>query len=215
MRLYLRMRLNLYVIAVSLSIFHFGSSSQVAKDEALALPLTRYHIDPYLLALAQQRHRNCTANFADDAKTIFAVEELAFLGRTSASEYFRGHELLAYHYFVENMQSNGLYTDQLAGAELEYLPILPLSWRSSRPNCGWSSFIQMLLKMHTYLIERDAKLSEQRLIVPRRFMVASTFNMRSEWGKGVLLVIYSYLSLFTIVIVIIHLLIARHAYSIS
>lgn len=44
----------------------------------------------------------------------------------------------------------------------------------------------MLLKINEYMNARDAQVleSEPSMVLPRRFFVASSFNMRTQWGSG-------------------------------
>lgn len=149
-------------------------------------PIPTYFIDPNLLKLTLARARNCGVHFVNDNRTIFALEELAYLSTQSASEYFRGHELLAYHYFVENRANNPHYREYINDAEMEYIPILPLAWKTQKSGCSYSSFITMLLKINEYMNARDAQVleSEPSMVLPRRFFVASSFNMRTQWGSG-------------------------------
>lgn len=125
----------------------FSSPTEAQLDEnGFRPPVPTYFIDPNLLKLTLARARNCGVHFVNDNRTIFALEELAYLSTQSASEYFRGHELLAYHYFVENRANNPHYREYINDAEMEYIPILPLAWKTQKSGCSYSSFITMLGK---------------------------------------------------------------------
>jgi hypothetical protein len=203
-----------------------------------------YYVDPYILYLTNKRLQQCqiiptkpfntnyqlrkptfpNETFLSSKTKInpenifqFAMQELSFLYDFSAIEYFRGHELLAYHYFVEYLHQNLHYQPNYFEAEMEYLPILPLHWRvitigsSSPPSstkdapsggsagsssttggCDYSSFIQYLLEVEYYLEERDTSLLSESYkrsfssiaALPPKFLIASTYNMRTMWGRG-------------------------------
>lgn len=149
-------------------------------------PIPSYYVDDTILQLSTRRLRACQLPYVDANRTIFALEELAYLSTISASDYSRGHELLAYHFFIENKDYNPHYRQYINEAETEYIPIMPLSWRSDQPGCSFSVFISFLLKTHQYLKMRDEHLmkADPMLTLPRRFFVASTFNMRTQWGTG-------------------------------
>lgn len=132
----------------------------------------------------------------------FAIKELQFLYETNALEYFRGHELLAYHYFIEYIHQNPHYQSNYMQAEMEYLPILPLHWRAVQlDQCSYSSFIEYLLLIQSYLEQRDLYITSSSLLrsstnqsfsnlrqtsssLATKFIIASTYNMRTMWGYG-------------------------------
>lgn len=131
-----------------------------------------YFIDPETLLLFQPRIQSCIRGRS-------VLDELMYLRNESASEFFRSHELLSYHYFVE--LNNPYRTYNIEDAEFEYIPILPLSWRaSSKESCGYHILIQSMLKFQEYYTNRIAKENISRPL----FTIASTFNLRTELGKG-------------------------------
>ena len=112
--------------------------------------------------------------------------ELKLLKDESATEYFRSHELFAHDFFVENSERNPLRVMSYQEAEFEYIPLLPLHWRSSNGDerCGYKDLINSLLKVQEYLQQRDQKLVEEKVPLRPRFSVASTFNLRTALGTG-------------------------------
>lgn len=146
-----------------------------------------YTFDPFLLHLSQEHIKACLPSFTVNSSTL--LSELQLLYSRSYHHYTHAHELLAYHYFIESSAVNPHYRKSLLDAEFEYIPILPLHWRIEQGNllCSYQTFIKLLLQMHVYLTTRDNKLKslhKHNNILPKRFFVASTFNMRTMWGSG-------------------------------
>jgi hypothetical protein len=124
----------------------------------------------------------------------FAIKELQYLYENNALEYFRGHELLAYHFFLEYLPVNPHFTSNFSNAEMEYLPVLPLHWRATMiETCNYTYFIQYMLEIQSYLDLRDSqylalydvtKNNGRSKSLPTKFLIASTYNMRTMWGSG-------------------------------
>jgi hypothetical protein len=117
------------------------------------------------------------------------------LREISATQYFRSHELLAYKFFIET--SNPFRVVNCDDAEFEYIPFLPLHWvakNSKDPNCSYTGLINDIV---TYV---KMKRNERSLLntgsgkgkagpidhdkTPIPFIVASTFNLRTEMRVG-------------------------------
>ncbi len=80
-----------------------------------------------------------------------AANELSVLRQESASEYFRGHELYAHIFFVEQALQNPYRRKRIEDAEFEYIPLLPLHWRiASSPNCR---FVMWFVVQQTWGID--------------------------------------------------------------
>lgn len=144
--------------------------------------LPTYYTDPTILQLLSDR-QNCMQSNKNES---IARMELKLLKDESATEYFRSHELFAHDFFVENIERNPLRVMSYQEAEFEYIPLLPLHWRSSNGDerCGYKALINSLLKVQEYLQQRDQKLVEEKVPLRPRFSVTSTFNLRTALGTG-------------------------------
>ena len=124
-------------------------------------------------------------------------KELALLKSRFISEYQRAHELYAYEHFVLNAQRNENYSPTCDHADLEYVPILPLSWRTGinsdtectagavncgqdRPQCSYRSLVSNIVDYWHLVQERPGG----NVTHPRKFFVTSAFNFRSVLGMG-------------------------------
>lgn len=124
-----------------------------------------------------------------------ANSELLLLRNESAAEYLRAHELLAHEYFVENRQINPFWRPNCADSdvEFEYIPLLPLSWRAEPlfltndkiNNCSYAAIIEdiVLYVNHVMKFKKKGELYDDPKF-PQRFVIASTYNLRTELGKG-------------------------------
>lgn len=105
-------------------------------------------------------------------------KELNQLSETSASEFFRSHDLLAYKFLV--LTPNPFRRTSCADASLEYIPFVPFYWRplSSLQTHNMSSMIEDIISFMEW---------EQLHPSPyhiQRFTVASPFNFRTLMGFG-------------------------------
>jgi len=164
------------------SYFYFFLAFQCTLCIQHHTPL--YYIDPEVMRIFSPRITSCLN--VTGMQNLH--QELSQLSELSATEFFRSHELIAHIYFTDE---NNPYREMVyEKAEFEYIPLLPLSWRSqisifskeSFPQCTYTRLIQDILSCYTYLQERDKK-KPKDTILPR-FSVASTYNMRTAMGSG-------------------------------
>ncbi len=194
------LNLSLLSIAVLIVVEAVSPPAPKIQSNLLHNGVPTYHVDPHILKLGQDRYKQCGLHYAenDGEYSKFAFLELQFLyHQHSASEYFRGHELLAYQFYVEHRHQNPFYRENRLDAALEYIPILTLPWKAKvekESPCSYASFIQFLWSIWKYIQSRDGlstadvmagkSESQQQKQLPIKFFVSSTFNMRTEWGKG-------------------------------
>jgi hypothetical protein len=95
------------------------SASQVSIDD-----LPKFCVDSEVLALFNPRIKACLVG-----KSV--LDELRTLKNRSAAAYQLSHELIAYHYFVEHRALNKVASCK--DADLEYIPLLPLAWKTGYP----------------------------------------------------------------------------------
>lgn len=109
--------------------------------------------------------------------------ELALLRTESSNEYMRSNELHAYEFFVNTQ--NKMRVESCSQAEFEYVPLLPLNWRVGKldapKECSYASLIEDIVSYVKY-VKEVRKVDMQS--GPLRFVVASTFNMRTAMGTG-------------------------------
>ena len=110
-------------------------------------------------------------------------EHTLYLRKEKANEYQRSHELLAYHWFVE--EKNNPYRRPCSEADFEYIPLLPLHWKAistsasiAGSSCSYTALIEDIVAYQAYLKE-DVGVALLRGVLPR-FAVASTYNLRTE-----------------------------------
>lgn len=84
-----------------------------------------YCIDPQILLIASARAEKCFHRHGS------ASQELSYLRGVSVADYHRAHELLAFQYFVEYKANP--HRRPCESADFEYIPLLPLAWRSGVP----------------------------------------------------------------------------------
>ena len=116
----------------------------------------------------------------------------------SATDYHRSHELLAYQYFVENENT---HRRPCATADFEYIPLLPLSWRSGYPTsttctaggycptypiigdpaCSMKGLIDGILQIVNHVTTVRQQLMSEGI---PKFTVASTYNLRTVMAVG-------------------------------
>ena len=175
-------------------LFFFTIILILRLKEAQFIPT--YYIDPEVLKIFQPRIESCLharidQNSEQQIKTLLD-KELQQLHSISASDFFRSHELIAHSYFtrLDNPHRRSKYED----AELEYIPLLPFSWRvinavskasslKDKPMCTYSRLIQDIVSCAAYLEKRDKMRGANSTSLPR-FTVASTYNMRTQMGSG-------------------------------
>ena len=150
-----------------------------------------YCVDEETVKIFQSRYEHCMQN-GD------ALQELAYLRTRSASDFQRSHELLAHLYFLD---PNNPHRVPCEKANMEYIPLVPLSWRtgiptstlctangycppnlpSPDPKCSYKELIQDIVRFNEYIT--DIKKMQMSDGLPK-FSVASTFNLRTSIGFG-------------------------------
>lgn len=151
-----------------------------------------YCIDPFIKEIVGKRASKCFFGGS-------ALSELAYLRNLSASDYQRSHELLAYQYFIND--TSNIHRRSCADADFEYIPMLPISWRSGYPtstrctaggfcpqtevigdaNCSLKSLITDILSIVSHIkTSRDENMNEG---IPK-FTVASTYNLKTVMAFG-------------------------------
>ena len=128
--------------------------------------------------------------------------ELSYLREHSASDYQHAHELLAHLYFLDPLNPHRAPScDSADGAVLEYIPLMPLSWRTGLPTntlctangycpptdphpdsqCSYRALVDEIVRyVEDVTITKGQKLSDG---LPK-FSVAGTFNLRTSIGFG-------------------------------
>ena len=188
-------------------LFFFASILMFQLREAQLIPT--YYIDPEVLRIFQPRIDSCLhSSLGVDYNSEHQIKalldkELQQLPSISASDYFRGHEVIAHSYFtkMDNPHRRSQYED----AEFEYIPLLPLSWRvaefsslslkKDKSLCTYSRLIQDIVSCATYIEQRNKKKAANSTSLPR-FTVASTYNMRTQMGMGMPTQVSLHLSLY-------------------
>lgn len=99
----------------------------------------------------------------------------------STLEYSRMHEIYAYYWFVRS-ESNPYRVDDCAMAELEYIPLLPMHTVAKTTKPGDVCSYQQLIRDIVNFVDIDQARSGRADL--KRFVVASTFNLRSEIAVG-------------------------------
>jgi hypothetical protein len=99
-------------------------SSTILHINSTFGPTPKYCIDDKVLVLFKERYSNCLEGGS-------ALQELKRLKKISLTDFTRSHELLAHKYFVED---DNPYRVPCSEAELEYVPLLPVSWRNGTHN---------------------------------------------------------------------------------
>lgn len=147
------------------------NASEINIGHKTAIPT--YFIDPHILGILEPRVR-CLRGGS-------AASELKLLEQESATDYYRSHELLAYSFFVEDALINPHYRPSAVEAELEFIPILPLSWNANRyGHCSFIALIRQMMRVQDYIVKRDHAAQK----IKPRFSVASTYNFRTQLGTG-------------------------------
>eukprot|EP01041_Mallomonas_annulata_P005933 gene5933-11969_t len=141
-------------------------------------------VDTLTLKIFSKRVSSCSS-LTSSSSTWTALHELQHLYRSSAREYQRAHELLAYYWFVEEIHNP--YRRPCSEADLEYIPLLPFHWHARNiplndtiSHCSYKALINDIIQYVEYSKTRTF----QHGHVPRRFIVASTFNLRTMMGSG-------------------------------
>ena len=123
------------------------------------------------------------------------LSELSTLKNRNIAEYQRAHELLAYHYFA--VQSNPNRKLDCSSADFEYVPLLPLAWKTGlsittectlggkcshlppdSSMCGIDEVVRSILEYMKYVSSRPATISRPR------FIVSSMYHLKLVLGYG-------------------------------
>lgn len=182
-----RIQLLLLLLCVlNRSLFGYDSAIKLASSTPT------YCIDEGIIKIVKSRVEKC---FADGN----VQSELSMLRNFSTADYHRSHELLAYQYFVENVDN--IHRRSCDVADFEYIPLLPLSWRSGYPTstictaggycpkrstpvgqtCSMSDLILDALSIEKYI--RTSRGKSMNVGIPK-FTVASTYNLRTVMAFG-------------------------------
>lgn len=135
-----------------------------------AISLPTYCISEKFQQLVQARFPTISTQLIDS--------EMNKLNNSSASEYFRAHELLAYKFLM--FTPNPFRRVSCAEATLEYVPFVPFYWRplSTSQTHNMSSLIEDIISFMEW----------EQLHPPahptQKFTVASPFNFRTLMGFG-------------------------------
>jgi hypothetical protein len=182
-----RIRLLLLLLSV-LNHTLFGDDSAIK----LASSTPTYCIDQGILKIVKSRAEKCFAGG-------FVQSELTMLRNFSTADYHRSQELLAYQYFVENVDN--IHRRSCDVADFEYIPLLPLSWRSGYPTstsctaggycpetstpvgptCSMNDLILDILSIEKYIKTFRGKNMNEGI---PKFTVASTYNLRTVMAFG-------------------------------
>lgn len=187
--MYVKFRIRLLFLLVSvLNRTLFGDDSAIK----LASSTPTYCIDHEILKIVKSRAEKCFMGG-------LVQSELAMLRNFSTADYHRSQELLAYQYFVENVDN--IHRRSCDVADFEYIPLLPLSWRSgyptstsctaggycpeistpAGPTCSVSDLILDLLSIEKYIKTSRGKSMNEGI---PKFTVASTYNLRTVMASG-------------------------------
>ena len=153
-----------------------------------------YCIDPQILLITNTRAEKCFTSGSSS-------HELHYLRGISVANYHRAQELLAFQYFVEYKANP--YRRPCTDADFEFIPLLPLAWRSGIPTsttctaggycprknvtgdvdaCSVRGLIDDIVSIVKY-IKNDRKQTDLTLGIPK-FTVASTYNLRTFMAFG-------------------------------
>jgi hypothetical protein len=146
----------------------------VAIASPTGIPL--YYIDPQVLQIFEKRATSCLLHGS-------ALNELTSIRSTTinlgrAGVFFRAQELYAYNFFVEQRDVNPYRVKNAEDAEFEYIPILPLHWRSTEMKCSYKALMDDILLYIAY-----TKGSSQIKKLPV-FFVSGALNLRTFMGEG-------------------------------
>ena len=123
------------------------------------------------------------------------LDEINYLRHSHVSEYQRSHELYAYEHFVHGAHNNANFEPDCSKADLEYVPLLPLYWHggyngdtectAGGQNCGKDVSMCSYRKLVSNIVDYWQLVQmRDNQTHPRKFTVASTFNLRSVIGFG-------------------------------
>ena len=177
-------------------LIHFATISSVELFINSTFGVTpKYCVRDEVLAIFAPRYQHCMTD-GD------AYKELAGLRAKSVSDYHHSHELFAQLYFLDPANPHRAPScDAADGASMEYVPLIPLAWRTGLPTntlctangycppthpnpdpqCSYSILIEEIVKyVEDITITKGQKLSDG---LPK-FSVAGTFNLRTSIGFG-------------------------------
>ena len=146
-----------------------------------------YFIDEEVSRIFQSRINNCLGSNTP-------VTELNNLRESSVSHYQASQELIAYTYFMDPHNAHRRHCSE--GAELEYIPFLPLSWKvgfSTQTVCTSGGECPRTPLTHPYcdikyLVEdtlryvKYVKGNPTKNAIP--FIVTGAFNVKTVLGFG-------------------------------
>jgi hypothetical protein len=151
-----------------------------------------YCIDKNVQLIFQPRIDNCLGSHSPS-------DELNYLHQHSVSYYQAGQELVAYEYFTNT--HNPLRRECGKGADLEYIPLLPLAWKVgfpthtsctaggvcprhalTHPHCDITTLVQDILTYVKYTRSKANRHSEEKAMLP--FVVTGALNVKSVLAHG-------------------------------
>ena len=183
-----------YFLALIWRCLHLLTPTSVQGVVHLQTPTPTYCIDPQILLITNTRAEKCFTGGSSS-------HELQYLRKISVANYHRAQELLAFQYFVEYKANP--YRRPCANADFEFIPLLPLAWRSGIPTsttctaggycpkknvtgdadaCSVRGLIDDIVSIVKY-IKNDRKQTDLTLGIPK-FTVASTYNLRTFMAFG-------------------------------
>ena len=164
----------------------------IQPAQHLKIKSPTYCIDPAILQIINSRATQC---FSGNS----SVGELDLLRNISVVDYHHSHEILAYQYFVEYKNNPGRRSCDLA--DMEFIPLLPLAWRSGYPTatgctaggycpqnkvlgssiCSVQRLINDIVEIVKYI--KNNRKQDMHEGLPK-FTVASTYNLRTYMAFG-------------------------------
>jgi len=165
-----------------------------------------YCIDPNVLSIVNKRLKSCFFGTSSgpqelqDAAIHAAVStELEILRRYDPASFAHAHELVAYRYYTMQPQRSERRECDDQSAQFEYIPLLPLSWRSNYPNpdtkctaagmctvtdtsqCKVEQLVENILEVQAYLRKRRFSTPQSDV---QKFTVVGTHNLKTFIGFG-------------------------------
>ena len=159
-----------------------------ASHARVEIRMPTFCVDPKVLEIFSKRltcfkdSNNQTAlSKSSDIKDWITYHSDEVRLAAGSPDFTRLHELYAYYWFV--VADNPYKIPTCEGADLEYIPFLPVHYVAvhtppSDP-CSYKALIDDIL---AFMVTDNARKPYER--AKERFIVASTFNMRTEMQRG-------------------------------
>lgn len=179
------------ILFVFLELIEYVATASLSINSTYG-PSAKYCIDDNVVNIFKVRYEHCMAGGS-------AARELEYLRAHAATDYQRAHELIAHMYFLDPKNPNRVF--DCSKADFEYIPLVPLSWRTGIPSttlctangycpktlenpdpkCSYKNIISDIVKYVEYVTV--TKKIEMNADIPK-FSVASTFNLRTCLSFG-------------------------------